>query len=40
MKAIKVVSKGKASIVSDAPVPKPRDDYLLVKVHAVGLVSL
>lgn len=37
MKAIKVQSQGKASIVSDAPVPKPRDDYLLVKVHAVGL---
>jgi len=37
MKAIKVQSQGKAAVVSDAPVPQPRDDYLLVKVHAVGL---
>lgn len=40
MKAIKVQSAGKAAIVSDAPVPQMRDDQILVKVHAVGLVRL
>lgn len=36
MKVIKVQEAGKASVV-DAPLPKLRDDYILVKVHAVGL---
>lgn len=36
MKAIKVVEKGKAE-VQDVPIPKLRDDYVLVKVKAVAL---
>jgi NADPH:quinone reductase-like Zn-dependent oxidoreductase len=36
MKAIKVVGIGKAE-VQDVPLPKMRDDYILVKVHAVAL---
>ncbi|KAK3369373.1 chaperonin 10-like protein [Lasiosphaeria ovina] len=36
MKAIKIVSKGKAEI-QDVPVPALRDDYVLVKVKAVAL---
>ncbi|KAI1303495.1 GroES-like protein [Xylaria venustula] len=35
-KAIIFVEKGKAA-VEDVPVPKLRDDYILVKVNAVGL---
>jgi NADPH:quinone reductase-like Zn-dependent oxidoreductase len=36
MKAIKVVDIGKAE-VQDVPLPKMRDDYVLVQVHAVAL---
>ncbi|KAK3720059.1 hypothetical protein LTR37_003882 [Vermiconidia calcicola] len=36
MKAIKVVDPGKAEI-QEVPVPKLRDDYILVKVNAVAL---
>ena len=36
MKAIKVVDIGKAE-VQEVPLPKMRDDYVLVKVHAVAL---
>ena len=36
MKAIKVVGPGKAEI-QEVPVPKLRDDYILVKVNAVAL---
>jgi len=36
MKAIKVVEKGKAEI-QEVPLPKLRDDYVLVKVHNVAL---
>lgn len=36
MKAIKVVSHGKAEI-QQVPLPKLRDDYVLVKVKAVAL---
>lgn len=36
MKAIKVVGIDKAE-VQDVPLPKMRDDYILVKVHAVAL---
>ncbi|KAK5131576.1 hypothetical protein LTR08_000831 [Meristemomyces frigidus] len=36
MKAIKVVEKGKAEI-KEVPVPKLRDDYVLVKVNNVAL---
>jgi NADPH:quinone reductase-like Zn-dependent oxidoreductase len=36
MKALKVVSAGKAE-VQEVPVPKLRDDYVLVKVNAVAL---
>jgi len=36
MKAIKVQEQGKAALV-DTSIPKLRDDYILVKVHAVGL---
>jgi hypothetical protein len=36
MKAIKVVGTGKAE-VQNVPLPKMRDDYILVKVHAVAL---
>lgn len=36
MKAIKVVEKGKAEI-QQVPVPKLRDDYVLVKVKDVAL---
>lgn len=35
-KAIVYVEKGKAAI-QDVPIPKLRDDYVLVKVNAVGL---
>lgn len=36
MKAIKVIDTGKAE-VQHVPLPKMRDDYILVKVHAVAL---
>ena len=36
MKAIKVVEKGKAEI-QGVPLPKLRDDYVLVKVKDVAL---
>jgi len=36
MKAIKVVEPGKPEI-QDVPLPKLRDDYILVKVKAVAL---
>ena len=36
MKAIKVVSQGKAE-VQEVPLPKLRDDYVLVKVKDVAL---
>lgn len=36
MKAIKNVGVGKAE-VQEVPLPKMRDDYVLVKVHAVAL---
>jgi NADPH:quinone reductase-like Zn-dependent oxidoreductase len=36
MKATKVIDTGKAE-VQDVPLPKMRDDYILVKVHAVAL---
>ncbi|KAF2487513.1 putative zinc-binding oxidoreductase ToxD [Neohortaea acidophila] len=36
MKAIKIVSRGKAEI-QDVPVPRLRDDYVLVKVKCVAL---
>lgn len=36
MKAIKVVEKGKAEI-QEVPVPRLRDDYILVKVKNVAL---
>lgn len=36
MKAIKVVEPGKAE-VQDVPLPRLRDDYILVKVKAVAL---
>lgn len=36
MKAIKIVGIGKAE-VQDVPLPRMRDDYILVKVHAVAL---
>lgn len=35
-KAIVYVEQGKAEI-QDVPIPKLRDDYILVKVNAVGL---
>lgn len=35
-KAIVFVEKGKATI-QDVPIPKLRDDYILIKVTAVGL---
>lgn len=35
-KAVVFVEKGKATI-QEVPVPKLRDDYVLVKVNAVGL---
>lgn len=35
-KAIVYVEKGKAAI-QDVPIPRLRDDYVLVKVNAVGL---
>ncbi|KAM4056692.1 zinc-binding dehydrogenase [Hirsutella rhossiliensis] len=37
MKAIVVATPGKASFVSDRPRPTLRDDYLLVKTHAIAL---
>jgi NADPH:quinone reductase-like Zn-dependent oxidoreductase len=36
MKAIKVVEPGKPEI-QEVPLPKMRDDYILVKVKAVAL---
>jgi NADPH:quinone reductase-like Zn-dependent oxidoreductase len=36
MKAIKVVEPGKAE-VQEVPLPKMRDDYILVKVNNVAL---
>lgn len=36
MKAIKIVGIGEAE-VQDVPLPEMRDDYILVKVHAVAL---
>lgn len=36
MKAIKVVEPGKAE-VQEVPLPRLRDDYILVKVKAVAL---
>lgn len=36
MKAIKVIAAGKAE-VRDSPLPRLRDDYVLVKVKAVAL---
>lgn len=36
MKAIKNVGVGKAE-VQEVPLPQMRDDYVLVKVHAVAL---
>lgn len=36
MKAIKIVGVGKAE-VQDVFLPRMRDDYILVKVHAVAL---
>lgn len=36
MKAIKIVEAGKAE-VQEVPLPKLRDDYVLVKVKAVAL---
>ena len=36
MKAIKIDGMGKAK-VQDVPLPKMRDDYILVKVHTVAL---
>jgi hypothetical protein len=38
MKAISIYGKT-ARLVLDRPVPSPRPDQLLVKVHAVALVS-
>ncbi|KAF2428041.1 putative zinc-binding oxidoreductase ToxD [Tothia fuscella] len=37
MRALKVVSLGKAEIVSDAPIPSLRPDYILVKTVAIAL---
>ncbi|KAM0270269.1 hypothetical protein ACHAQH_009476 [Verticillium albo-atrum] len=37
MKAIVVNSPGKASLVADRPLPKPRDEYMLVKAVSVAL---
>ncbi|KAM0335027.1 hypothetical protein ACHAQA_000061 [Verticillium albo-atrum] len=37
MKAIVVTSPGKGSLVSDRPLPKPRDEYMLVKTVSVAL---
>lgn len=37
MKAVKILSKGKAQVVSDANKPSLRPDYILVRVHAVAL---
>lgn len=36
MKALKLVQTGKAEL-QEVPLPKLRDDYVLVKVHAVAL---
>jgi NADPH:quinone reductase-like Zn-dependent oxidoreductase len=36
MKAIKVAGVGKPE-VQEVPLPRMRDDYVLVKVHAVAL---
>jgi NADPH:quinone reductase-like Zn-dependent oxidoreductase len=36
MKAIKVIDVGKVE-VQNVPLPKMRDDYILVKVHTVAL---
>lgn len=36
-KAIVIKSRGNASLVSDAPVPRLRDDYILVKTVAVAI---
>lgn len=36
MKAIKIVGAGKAEI-QEVPLPRMRDDYVLVKVKAVAL---
>jgi NADPH:quinone reductase-like Zn-dependent oxidoreductase len=37
MKAVQTHIPGTAAVVSDAPTPKLRPDYVLVKVHAVAL---
>jgi len=36
-KAIVIQAPGKAELVSDRPIPKLRDDYILVKTVAVAL---
>lgn len=36
MKALKIVAPGKVE-VQEVPLPRLRDDYILVKVHAVAL---
>jgi NADPH:quinone reductase-like Zn-dependent oxidoreductase len=36
-RAIQIKAAGKAELVTDAPVPKLRDDYILVKTAAVAL---
>lgn len=36
-KAIRIKDAGKAELVTNAPIPKLRDDYILVKTAAVAL---
>jgi len=36
-KAIVIKSRGNAHLISDAPIPKLRDDYILVKTIAVAI---
>lgn len=37
MKAIQIIESGRAELITDAPIPKLRDDYILVKTAAVAL---
>lgn len=37
LKAVKVIAPGEAGVVSDATVPRVRDDYLIAKTKAVAL---
>jgi NADPH:quinone reductase-like Zn-dependent oxidoreductase len=36
-KAIQIKASGHAELVTDAPIPKLRDDYIIVKTAAVAL---